>query len=209
MTGRGKSRKKAVSSLKRQLILDAARSIFEQKGLEGASLRAIAQAAGYTPAALYFHFESKEDVYAALLADSLAALQQRVDRDVAAAETATARIRAAAMAFFDFYRENPKDLDLGFYLFQGGMAPDGVGRERDERLNGLLYATLAPIGQAGEELGLSEGDAKRLMADMFAHATGVLLLAHTGRIKLFDVCPVKQMSDYVDAQIAELADSGD
>ena len=46
--------------LKRGLILDAARAVFEADGLDGASLRSIAAAAGYTPAALYFHFESKE-----------------------------------------------------------------------------------------------------------------------------------------------------
>ena len=47
-------RRKAVSELKRGLILDAARKVFESEGLDGASLRAIAGAAGYTPAALYF-----------------------------------------------------------------------------------------------------------------------------------------------------------
>ena len=35
-------RQKAVSDLKRELILDAARKVFEADGLEGASLRAIA-----------------------------------------------------------------------------------------------------------------------------------------------------------------------
>ncbi len=56
-------RQKAVSDLKRELILDAARKVFEADGLDGASLRAIAAGAGYTPAALYFHFESKEAIY--------------------------------------------------------------------------------------------------------------------------------------------------
>lgn len=201
MTGSTRHRKKAVSDLKRQLILDAARAIFEQKGLEGASLRAIANAAGYTPAALYFHFDSKEDVYAALLEQSLTTLKARVEGDVNNGDAPRLRIAAAAMAFFEFYRENPKDLDLGFYLFQGGMGPDGVGRERNERLNAMLYATLEPIGQAGRDLGLDAAGAQRLMADMFAHATGVLLLAHTGRIGLFDVSPVDQMKSYINARI--------
>jgi AcrR family transcriptional regulator len=45
-------RQKAVSDLKRGLILDAARRVFEADGLDGASLRAIAAAAGDTPPAL-------------------------------------------------------------------------------------------------------------------------------------------------------------
>jgi hypothetical protein len=41
------------------------------------------------------------------------------------------------MSFFRFYVEKPRDLDLGFYLFRGGMKPAGLGHERDERLNFL------------------------------------------------------------------------
>src|SRR3979409_1246496 len=73
-------RQKAVSELKRSLIMDAARQVFEAEGLDGASLRAIATAAGYTPAALYFHFESKEAIYAQVLRGSLVNLGQAVER---------------------------------------------------------------------------------------------------------------------------------
>ena len=38
------------------------------------------------------------------------------------------------MAFFRYYSDNPRDLDLGFYLFRGGMKPHGLGKERDEHL---------------------------------------------------------------------------
>ena len=79
-TERRTGRQKAVSDLKRGLILDAARKVFEADGLDGASLRAIAAAAGYTPAALYFHFESKEAIYAEVLRGSLANLGQAVER---------------------------------------------------------------------------------------------------------------------------------
>ena len=44
------------------------------------------------------------------------------------------RLKAAAMSFFTFYAENPRDLDLGFYLFRGGMKPSGLGRKRDEAM---------------------------------------------------------------------------
>jgi len=88
-------RQKAVSDLKRELILDAARKVFEADGLEGASLRAIAGAAGYTPAALYFHFESKEAIYAEVLRCSLANLEQTINRSVARIKAPPERLRAA------------------------------------------------------------------------------------------------------------------
>jgi AcrR family transcriptional regulator len=198
-------RKNAVSHLKRELILDAARRVFEAEGLEGASLRTIAAASGYTAAALYFHFDSKEALYAELLAQSLAALKDRIDQDVARARTPAARLRAAALAFFDFYAGNPRDLDLGFYLFRGGIRPHGVGRKRDEALNAALAASLAPIAEAAIALGASRSRAKLLMADTLAHASGVLLLLHTHRIRLFEAAPRTLMERYVNDQIEQLA----
>src|SRR4051794_40575807 len=108
----------AARELKRGLILDAARTVFEADGLDGASLRAIAAKAGYTPAALYFHFESKEAIYAEVLRGSLANLGQAVSLAAFKASAPDKQLRAAAMAFFRYYADNPRDLDLGFYLFR-------------------------------------------------------------------------------------------
>jgi AcrR family transcriptional regulator len=197
-------RRNAVSSVKRTLILDAARDVFEAEGLDGASLRAIALAAGYTPAALYFHFESKEAIYAEVLRESLASLAQAIDRAVAGAGKPVDRLRAAAMAFFDYYANNPRDLDLGFYLFRGGMKPKGLGKERDEMLNAALAAALRPIFDAARALGAPSGEAKYLMVDTFAHAAGLLLLAHTHRIRMFGVSAAGLMERFVDMRIASL-----
>ena len=200
MTGR----RKAVSDLKRELILDAARKVFEADGLEGASLRAIAATAGYTPAALYFHFESKEAIYAEVLRGSLADLEQAVNRSVARTKTPVDRLRAAAMAFFRYYSDNPRDLDLGFYLFRGGMKPHGLGKERDDMLNAALESALRPIAEAALALGARREEARSLMADIFAHAAGLLLLAHTGRIRMFGASALNLMERFVEGAILTL-----
>lgn len=202
-TGRKRGRY-AATDLKRGLILTAARTIFERDGLDGASLRAIAAEAGYTPAALYFHFDSKEALYAEVLGQSLAALTAFVDAAVAGAATPPQRFRAAALAFFDFYAENPRDLDLGFYLFRGGMRPHGLGRERDRTLNEALEASLAPIREAARELGANLELADLIMADAFAHASGVLLLAHTRRIRMFGTSPRTLMERHVETELDRL-----
>jgi len=200
-------RQKAISDLKRGLILDAARRVFESDGLDGASLRAIAAAAGYTPAALYFHFESKEAIYAEVLKDSLASLGQAISRASARAKSPADRLRAAAMAFFRYYADNPRDLDLGFYLFRGGMKPHGLGKERDEILNAALEAALQPIADAAQALGAPREDAKLLVVETFAHATGLLLLAHTGRIRMFGASAPNLMERYVESNIRTLTSS--
>jgi AcrR family transcriptional regulator len=200
-------RQKAVSELKRSLIMDAARQVFEAEGLDGASLRAIATAAGYTPAALYFHFASKEAIYAEVLRESLTELGKAVTRAIARAKTPSDRLRAAAMAFFRYYADNPRDLDLGFYLFRGGMKPHGLGKERDGILNAALELALQPIADAAQAIGARREEARLLMADIFAHAAGLLLLAHTGRIRMFGASAPHLMERFVDRAILALAET--
>ncbi len=195
------TRKQLVNAHKRELILQAARRVFEAEGLEGASLRAIARASGYTPAALYFHFASKEAVYGALLEESLTHLQSAVDTATESVAFPKDRMRAAALAFFRFYLDNPKDLELGFYMSQSGMSPKGVGGEQNSELNNQLLATLTPIAEAAMALGASETQAQQQMAAIFAHATGILLLTHTRRIRLFDVDPQTMIDQYLSQQL--------
>lgn len=203
------TRRTAVSEHKRTLILEAARQVFAEEGLDGASLRAIAVRAGYTPAALYFHFDSKEAMYAEVLHGSLVSLGAAVEGSVAGTKTPQQHLKAAAMAFFRFYAENPRDLDLGFYLFRGGMKPAGLGRERDERLNAALEAALRPIAEAALALGASAERANLLMVDCFAHATGLLLLLHTGRIRMFGASAPELMEAYVDERVERLVEGQD
>lgn len=204
MAVRRSERRQAVSDHKRGLILEAAREVFVADGLEGASLRAIAARAGYTPAALYFHFDAKEALYAEVLQGSLAALGRHVGAAVSEAGGARERLRAAARAFFRFYAENPRDLDLGFYLFRGGMRPAGLGRARDEALNASLEAALRPLADAAQALGASRAEADLVMVDIFAHATGLLLLLHTGRIRMFGASASERMDAFIDSCLERL-----
>lgn len=54
----------------RQTIMDAAKEIILNQGYTAASVRKIGEAAGITPAAIYNHFQSKEDLFSALLEEA-------------------------------------------------------------------------------------------------------------------------------------------
>ena len=202
-------RQKVLADFKREHILQSARSAFFELGLERASLREIAKRAGYTAGAIYSYFQSKEDVYAALLAESLERLNFRVqsaqlpqslppnpDEHPAANE-----LRLRALAFFDFYRENPRDLDLGFYLFEG-MQPRGLTPNWNEQLNARLRDAMRPQERALLALGFGPEQAITEVTALFAHTAGLLLLSHTGRIRMFGRAPedlfVRYVEDLVD-----------
>ena len=59
-------------------IKGAARSQLEEKGPSGVSWRAIARQVGMSPAALYTYFESLDDLYTELIADSFWSLAEAV-----------------------------------------------------------------------------------------------------------------------------------
>jgi hypothetical protein len=84
------------------------------------------------------------------------------------------------------------------------MKPHGLGRERDKVLNAALELALQPIADAAEALGAQRGEAKLLMVDTFAHAAGLLLLAHTGRIRMFGASAPTLMERYIESSISTL-----
>jgi AcrR family transcriptional regulator len=52
---------------RRRVIIDAALILFSEKGFEGTTTKAIAQAAGCSESTLFKHFATKEDLYSAIL----------------------------------------------------------------------------------------------------------------------------------------------
>jgi len=197
-------RESTLNQARRSLILDAARSAFFELGLDGASLREIAKRAGYSPGAIYSYFANLEEIYGALLGESL----QRLNPVVAAADVRSGSpaelLRAQALAFFAFYRDNPRDLDLGFYLFNG-TRPRGLTPELNQQLNARLKSSLFPIQQALIALGQPEPTAIAETTAIFAQAVGLLILNQTGRIRLFRQDAQSLFERHVDGLLVRLA----
>ena len=198
-------RQQALADAKRQHILNAAKAVFMEFGLDAVSMREIAKRAGYTAGAIYSYFASKEDIYAALLIDSLerlndcvsqstqgASIDQKVD-----AKNTILELRKSALAFYQFYRDNPRDLDLGFYLFQG-LQPRGLSGTWDQALNKRLRDAMHPQEIALTKLGFGKKEIDTELTAIFAHIVGVLLLNHTGRIRMFGKGADELINHYLD-----------
>jgi AcrR family transcriptional regulator len=177
-------RQQTLSQTRRTLVLNAARAVFEERGIEGASIREIAKRAGYTPGAIYSYFDGKEAIYGALLAQSLDRLNAAVASARPRGDAPEALLKARARGWFGFYAANPRELDLGFY-FVHGLTPRGLTSDLNRRFNGRLQEALAPCEQALLAMGLPPPEASRENAALFAHGVGLLLLQHTGRIRMF------------------------
>lgn len=62
----------------RDALLDAASELFARKGVDGVSLRRLADEAGVTPAMVHYYFGSKQGLYQAMLARALTRVVDRV-----------------------------------------------------------------------------------------------------------------------------------
>ena len=169
---------------RRQRILAAARTVFASEGGLSAGLRPIAAEAGVTTGAIYAVFSNKEDIYAALLEESLTDLAAAVSTAAAREPAADKALRAAAFAFFDYYQSHRFESRLGMYLFeQDGRK--GLGPERDKALNDLLGQSLRVFTACFERLGAkddgSETSATALSNGLFAALLGTLEMATSGR----------------------------
>jgi AcrR family transcriptional regulator len=108
-------RREAARQNLREEILAVSREIIATEGYAALTMRKLAQRIGYSPAALYMHFRSREEIarevsrdgYANLLADLTAATAPHRDDPAS-------RLRALARAYVDFGLKNPQTYALIF-----------------------------------------------------------------------------------------------
>jgi AcrR family transcriptional regulator len=88
----------------RELILDTAKRLFEERGYDGTSLRQIAETVGMTKAAVYYHYPAKEHLLLELTRPMLDAMSDMVARLRSAGSGADPR--AALESYLDLFVEH-------------------------------------------------------------------------------------------------------
>jgi AcrR family transcriptional regulator len=86
---------------RREQVLAAAAREFSAKGYEGSSLREIAAAAGMLAGSLYYHFRSKDDLFATVHAEGFRQLHAALDAALEGVVDPWARLEAASAAHLE------------------------------------------------------------------------------------------------------------
>ena len=184
---------------KRELIRSAAKRLFSEHGLARTSVRDISREAGYTTGALYFHYRSKEDLYADILRESLTALYHRIDAAMRPRRTPMTALGAAFRAFVAFYDEHPRDFELSLYLMQG-VRRVGLNATLDGELNGLLLDTLALFRGRLADLHIPPRHLDAEVGVLVDEMLGALVASHTGRLFVIGT----DLAQVVDRHVANL-----
>lgn len=95
-------------------ILAAAQTILDQEGIEGLTIRKVAQHAGMSPMAMYRHFADKDALLNALMEDGLAAWE-KIARAIRARDPVE-WIQQLGEAYLDFALGKPHSFDFAFFV---------------------------------------------------------------------------------------------
>lgn len=91
----------------RTRILKEATRLFAARGVSGASIQSIAQAAGITRPTLVYHFGSKDGLRVAVLESMVQHWRVELPRLMVAATSGGPRLDALLAALFEFFRSDP------------------------------------------------------------------------------------------------------
>jgi len=120
----------------RELILDAAQDIIDQKGLAGLSAREVARIIGYSPGTIYNMFTNLDDVVLNVEGRVLDALDKRLSEAAGTGGGTDTRVVEIAHVYLAFTREKPRLWNLLFehHLPAGTELPDWY----QKKLEGLM-----------------------------------------------------------------------
>ncbi|AML52724.1 TetR/AcrR family transcriptional regulator [Falsihalocynthiibacter arcticus] len=159
----------------KQALVEAALSLIETKGPTGFTLSEAAKTAGVTPAAVYRHFEGREDLIAEVARQGYEIFGELMEYAYATGQpSALASFEATGRAYLAFARRHP-----GHYV---AMFESGISVNRTPELAAAAKAAKETLEHAARELSKHIPADKRPPASMFsAH---ILALSH-GVVELF------------------------
>jgi AcrR family transcriptional regulator len=142
-------------------IEQAARKIFLSRGFQAATIQEIAEEAGIAKGTVYLYYQSKEDLYTALLLPSLEFLNGKANALLDEVEgerfaTGEALFEALADMFVELQRRDP-EIAIIYEGFQLGAFASAVSKQTLDRLNGFgrrNFQAFRAIFEKGVELGL-------------------------------------------------------
>jgi len=196
---------------RKQEILSATRSLFDERGVRDAQIDDIAKAVGINRAIIYRHFSGKEELFAMTLVGYL----DELERTLAAADDASCepadRLRAIAGTFLDFGLGLPAFVDCAQTLLR---------RRGDELLAEVSEPVMLTLGlgmsaclahvveilEAGIETGEFRVRDPYLLANIFyTQGLGVLNLAtlqlsvrqHNPGLPAVDAVPFDEVKAYM------------
>jgi AcrR family transcriptional regulator len=179
----------------RAALLAAARELFTEKGFAATGREEIAERAGVTRGALYHHFASKQDAFAAVASELDAELAERVVTAARHAESAYEQIRVSARAYVEACAE-PAVMRILLTEAAAVLGPQWVRASQEAACVALLTPALEAAARAGFVVPGDVHIAAQLLLGLLNEAGSIIAAAPNPKATLRRVLPT------VDALVA-------
>lgn len=168
-----------VRSTLRQRSLAAALEVLRREGWPGVTMRAVGDAAGVSAAALYRHFQDKDELWGELVREVGAVFRDYLF-DGMEAETRAGRLWGALEAVRRFAVEEPKyyELLMSTHVGRPGLTYPERYRDNPPRTFRMLVELVEACMETGD---LARDDAVEVALTLASHAHGLIRLERLGR----------------------------
>ncbi len=168
-----------VDSIQRE-IREVALGVFRQGGMGELTLRAIARKMGWSAAALYRYYASKDDLLTAIRAEGFARMGSALEEARCSASDSRNAARAAMRAYLGFALEEPEVFRLMYELSQGDAQSAPTVRVERER----AFSQARVLAEEAIEAGWLEGDANLAAHLLWVGCHGLATLAMADQLDL-------------------------
>jgi len=173
-----KERREREREQRKSHILDAARALLLEKGLNATSINQIAKRSELSVGAIYFYFKDKEELFAALQVEGLELLHHAIRQAVSQKATPEKTIRSSALAYLRFSEEHKNYFDIINYFLTSPTTifPPNLKTEIDEHGDASI-ATLTQAIREGIDCGqFKDVDPRRQAIILWSAFNGMIQL---------------------------------
>ena len=179
----------------RRRILDAAREVFFRDGFMPANLDEVADKAGVAKGTLYRYFESKAELYVAVLAEGGAEFEAKMRATLDGSRAAPDQVRHTARFYFDHYVGN-RDYFQIFWAIENqsviGELPAGVVEEVARLWERCLAILSEIIGRGVQEGAFRPCDAWEVANLLWTVANGLIQTETSSTRRLLRRAPLER-----------------
>jgi AcrR family transcriptional regulator len=166
-----------MSELRRKIAV-AAQDLYLSEGLEGVSMRKVADRVGVSAPAIYRHFRNKQELLNEIVLEGLRILERYLEPALKA-DTPLDRLRRMTESYLDFALEQPKYFDFAFLI----PNPDSSQLAEEVARPGYVTFRLAieQISACMQQGVLAPDNPLETAITFWAEVHGLITLYRTGR----------------------------
>ena len=166
-------------------ILREARELLRKGGLSGFSMRGVAERVGVSATALYRHYQDKDALLSALLAEGFSTFSSYLMRSLAG-KTPMERLRGAGRSYFDFAIEHPRDYALMFMTPCEDLGLDRVSEGTRSRMEGTFVFLVDRVKECIAAGVAAPLDPQEVALNIWAEVHGLTCLRLNGQLVPMD-----------------------